>query len=246
MIRASVRWLVLLSWLAGAMACDGGEVVVFAVAAAGSAGESGSAGSANPPLAGAGSGASVGGSLEPAGGSGGTASGAGGGGGDTVDKPCQTTDDCDRAWLCQKQACSDAAGVCLPRPVSDDPVRAPVCGCDHITYFNDTLRQQYGISASTNGECRSGARTCINSDDCGPDGSCSHRLPNFNACSMPGTGQCWITPNDCASTSDKPRFLPCPPPGGMPGGPPPMCLTTCQALQSGYPYLPMPQNYVCP
>ncbi|MEI9935898.1 MAG: hypothetical protein WDO69_01610 [Pseudomonadota bacterium] len=239
MIRAALRSLLTLALLVGVGACDGGEIVVFsAVAQAGSA--------ASEAMAASGGSAGdhgLGGSLGVAGGSGAAMTGAAGG--DLVDKPCQTTDDCDPAWLCQKQDCSEPGGVCLPRPVSDDAAREPVCGCDHITYWNDTLRQQYGITASAAGECKSGARTCISNDDCGSYASCAHLLFNMSSCGMPGTGTCWITPNDCLATDDKPHWLPCAPPGD-PSGPPPPCLTTCEAVQSGRPHSMLPHDAACP
>jgi len=235
--------LLALAWLGGAGACDGGEIVVFSPAQAGSASVTASAGSGGLATV-AGSSGSAGAALATAGNGGATTSGAGGGAGDTVDSPCRTTDDCDPAWLCQKQDCADPDGVCLPRPVSDDPMRKPVCGCDHVTYWNDTLRQQYGISASTAGECRSGAKRCLSSDDC-PNGSCSQMLPDPSRCGTPGTGQCWIIPNECAS-SDEPGGLPCPPPGPPGSLPPPPCLTTCQALKARRPYVRLPPSYTCP
>ena len=239
MIRAGGCLLLALALPAGVGACDGTEVVVFSTAQAGLAGSNVSADAGD--LAGAG----FGGSLGPPGSGGAGTSGTLGAGG-SVDKPCQTTDDCDPAWFCQKQTCSDPAGVCLPRPVSDDPVRAPVCGCDHITYFNDTLRQQYGISAIlSDSECKSGAMTCVSNDGCGPNGSCSKKLSNVSDCGMPGMGQCWITPNDCAFTNDQPHWQACPPPPGTPSGPPPRCLTTCEAVQSGLPYLPLSRGFAC-
>jgi len=243
MIQSRVRTLAALTLLAAAAACDRGDVVVFAAIQAGTAGLDASAGSGGDAGT---AGASDGRGGSAAGSAGAPSSGASGNGGEPGDKPCQTADDCGGlTWLCQRQNCGDTLGVCLPRPVSDDPLRAPVCGCDRITYFNDTLRQQYGISSSRQGECKGDALPCDTSDDCGPGGSCSHRLPGFSACSVPGTGQCWVAPNDCSSTSDKPHFLSCPPPGAPPG-PKPACLTTCQALQSGDPYVPMPPDYVCP
>jgi hypothetical protein len=239
MIRAGLRSLLALALLAGVGACDGGEIVVFSPAQAGSPGSSASAGASGLATV-AGVGGSFGGALDVAGGGGAASSGTGG----IVDNPCRTTSDCDPSWFCEKQDCSAQEGVCNPRPVSDDPVRAPVCDCDRRhSYFNDTLRREFGISASTVGECRAGAQPCRSDDDCPSAlpsvgrGSCSRRLPDFSNCGMPGTGQCWITPNDCSSTSDTPQFLPCRSPGMVPDGPTP-CLTTCQAVQSGLPYVP--------
>lgn len=238
MRRAALLSLCGFTLLAGVGACEAREIVVFSPAQAGSAGMNALSGSSGVPEI-AGTAGSLGGSQDVGGGGAGT---SGGSGGDTVDTACQTSDDCDLSWYCEKNGCGRPAGVCLPRPVSDDPTRAPVCGCeDHITYFNDTLRKQAGISGSMDGECKSGAKSCLVDDDCGEDGRCSHRLPGVNACaSMPGLGQCWRVPTDCSSTNEKPHFLPCPP-QGMPGGPPPACLTTCQAVQSGAPYFPSSQ-----
>jgi len=246
MIR-SLASLLALALLAGIGACDGGEIVVFSPAQAGSAGENhGSAGAAGADnSAGSTSAAGMGGAGSSAGGSG----GSGGSGGDTVDTACRTTADCDPSWYCQKQNCSDPGGECLPRPISDDPLRMPVCGCDdNITYWNDTLRKKRGISASTSGECQFGVKPCKSDDACGTDPSsdanlrCSRRLPNPSACGMPGSGQCWVVPSDCTGTSDKQRFLPCPP---APGSPSPACMTTCQAMNSGAPYLDKPPDWVC-
>jgi len=238
-MRAGLYSLLALSLLAGTGACDGGEIVVFSAMQAGSAGTTASAGSGgSATVGGAGGGF---GAAPAAAGSGGAAT-SGAGGGDAVGNPCKTSADCDSAWFCQKQTCSDAAGVCLPLPVSDDPQLAAVCGCDHRTYFNDTLRQQRRISASTPNQCGSDVRTCMFNGECGTDGSCSHQTAQISDCSMPGLGQCWVVPNDCESTSEKPRWLPCPPPGTQPGAPLPPCLTTCQAIQSGLGYLHAPKD----
>ncbi|HEY3254470.1 MAG TPA: hypothetical protein VGJ91_10990 [Polyangiaceae bacterium] len=242
MIRVVVRCTLALALLVGVDACDGGEIVVFSTAEAGSAGSVSGAGSGGVS-SGAGAGA-LAGSLNAAGDGGIVTSGGGSGGGGPVDKPCQTIADCDPSWLCQKQFCSDPQGVCLPLPVSEDPLLSPVCGCDHKTYWNDTLRQTFGIPASTMGECRSGAQPCSSSDECGSNGACSQKLPNPNACAMPGSGQCWVTPTDCAADSEKPHWLPCTAQGVPPNSPPPACLTTCQALQSGSAYWQAPKN-VC-
>jgi len=228
--------------LFGVGACDGGEIVVFSAIQAGAAGTSTMAGSGGLPRDGGAAGDGAGGLTELAGNGGGGLGGSGGGGGD-ADKPCQSSDDCDPSWLCQKRDCADVGGVCLPRP-SDDPVRKPVCGCDNITYWNDALRQQRGIPALlATSECRFGVRGCMSDAECGTGNICNRRLPDVSACSKPGTGQCWAVPSDCTGTSDNPHLLPCPPP---PNSPQPACITTCQAMNSGAPYLERPQGYVCP
>jgi len=246
MTRVGLRPFVVLAILLAIGGCEGAEVVVFSAPQSGSAGVVASAGlaglvgGAGAGLAG-GAGASLGGSPNAAG-SGGNATPAGSGGGG--DKPCRDLTDCFPSYFCRKQNCSDAAGFCVPSPIPDDPVLAPVCGCDHLTYWNDTLRQAFGVSATlTTGACGSDARTCDGDNPCPPGASCSRRLRDISACMMPGPGQCWVTPTDCSATNEKPRFLPCPPPGTPPGSPLPPCLTTCDAVQSGQAYF-QPKN-VC-
>jgi hypothetical protein len=236
MRRAGRSSLFVLASLAALGACEGREIVVFAPVQAGSAGSSPSAGSGGLIAGGSG------GSLDTAG-TGGAAANAGAGGGE---KPCQTFEDCGGpSWLCQKRACGDLEGVCSSRPLSDDPKLLPVCGCDRITYWNDTLRQQYGVPATiTLGECRFDALPCMNSAECPEDGTCSQKLLDVRDCPNPGSGQCWRIPNNCASSEDKPDGLPCPaqvPPGQMPP-----CLTACQALQANRPYVRVPGGYKCP
>lgn len=238
MIRARVPALILLGGLAAIGACDSGEIVVFSAAEAGFAGASPSAG-----LGGAGGAASVGsaGSSLPTGGAG--TSSAGGSGGDS----CQSSDDCDQAWFCQKQACTDATGVCNPVPLSDDPVRKVVCGCGSITYWNDTLRQQSRNSASTSGACATDVMPCSSDHDCvaDPDARCSRRLRDLSSCSTPGTGQCWVVPSDCSVSDDAADLLPCPPPG-PPSSMGPPCFTLCQAISSGIPFFKKRTDYTCP
>jgi hypothetical protein len=240
MIRAGLVSLLVLALLAGIGACDGGEIVVFS--AAGAAGDNAQAGLGGG--AGAGGDGFAGSSITA--GNGGT-SGAGSGGSDAVGTPCQSSDDCDLAWYCQKQTCADATGVCNPVPLSDDPVRAEVCGCDSITYWNDTLRQQNRNSSSTIGACKIAVKPCLNDHDClaDPDARCARRLGDFNGCSMPGTGQCWVVPSECPDSDEKPDLLPCPPPGPPGSSQPPSCLTLCQAINSGFPFFKNRMDNVC-
>ncbi len=238
MSRVGVRALWAFASLVGAVsACEGRDIIVFSPALAGSGGLGGAAGSGG--VAAAGSGGSAGGGAGDA--------GAAASGGAAGAPTCQSTSDCDPSWYCAKQSCADSAGYCLPRPISDDSQFAPVCGCeDGITYWNDTLRQVYGISASTPGACQLTALGCNGDIECGTNGTCSHQLPDPSFCGMPGKGQCWVIPNDCGSADDRQSWLPCsPPPSGGAPPPPPQCMTTCQALQAGWPYFRRPKDFHC-
>jgi len=178
------------------------------------------------------------------------ASAAGGGPGSPPDSgsdgtTCASSADCSPSWFCEKSDCADALGSCVPlHLLLCDESPAPVCGCDHVTYWNDCLRQQSGVSASTSGECGPGARSCNVSSDCpGSGASCAHLLPPQANCGPSGPGNCWVTPNVCSSGSDPRRWMPCLP--QMMGGGQMPCLDTCAAIQSGRPYQPLPPGGTC-
>jgi len=230
MTRAGLRVLFALASLSAIGACEGEAIVVFSSSPAGAGG-----------IAAGASGAGMGGAPNNAAGSAGNAvpSASSGGG----EKVCQSLTDCDPSWFCGKQDCADPQGLCVPSPVFEDPQLAPVCGCDNVTYWSDSLRQAAGVSAVLMaGACQSNAKLCFSDNECAPTGSCNINLRDVNACGMPGVGQCWLTPTDCASTTEKPRWVPCPAPGMPPGAPFPQCLTTCEAVQSGQPYLQAPKG----
>jgi hypothetical protein len=238
MIHGGFRAVPILVLLAGIGACEGGEVVIFAPAQAGSAGST-TAGFS-------GMNAGSGGSSGESAGTGGIALSGSGGGADPVARTCQSSNDCDQSWFCDKQDCSDASGVCSPIPSSDDSNFMPVCGCDRITYWNNSLRQAARVSAAKPGSCSFDALPCTSSSECGPFGVCRQILMDVMECGSddPGAGQCWAIPNDCASPDDKPVGLPCPPPPGTPPAPPP-CLTLCEALQADRPYVRLPPKWMC-
>jgi len=230
MIHGGLRAVLGLSLLAAFGACEGGEIVIFTPVQAGSAGRDTNAGA--PGFSG-GSGGSSGDSA----GTGGIALSGSGGGGEPVGRACQSSDDCDLSWYCEKPGCAAPNGVCVPIPISDDPRFAPVCSCDdRISYWNDTVRQVTRVSASKPGWCQSNAKPCMSGDECGPFGACRLEVHTFDDCKMAdkGTGQCWAIPNDCEFAGNPVGGFPCPP---LPPGTPPPCLTLCEVLQADMPYL---------
>ena len=67
-------------------------------------------------------------------------------------------DTCGRGEFCLygiRDICgaADATGVCTMIPESCEPVRAPVCGCDDMTYGNECLANMAGTSAAGRGPC---------------------------------------------------------------------------------------------
>ena len=228
-------WLVPLGF--GLLACEGGEIAIFSTLQAGAAGVSGMAEVGGGTDAGAGN----------AGGSSGT-SGAGGSGG--TSGACFGNKDCGSDSFCSKANCTDPQGVCSPLAFPDDSSSAHVCGCDNVTYWNDSYRKYYGVASITMmGICSQRPDGCARNEDCPNDALnhalCAHLLPPNAPCgSPPGPGLCWTIPNPCPTT-DTLRFQLCPPPGSSSGGQA-QCATTCQAVQSRQPFVLLSQGQTCP
>jgi hypothetical protein len=157
---------------------------------------------------------------------------------------CTTEADCPPTWTCSKPGCAAPTGQCEPRPIFCDPSPAPVCGCDHVTYWNDCVRRQNGMPASTFGECGAGARSCTTASDCGVStATCSHVQPPSFPCGPEPAGTCWVTPLDCAGlppTSTRWTLCPLPPFGTTP-----TCVDACTAIRSGQQYVPVSPGTQC-
>jgi hypothetical protein len=125
---------------------------------------------------------------------------------------------------CPERDCTEA-DACEPRPDTCDSDLEPVCGCDGITYWNDCLRLQNGVPASTWEPCRSTAVTCDYDDDCGPGASCARLLSYGDRCGEHRRGTCWVLPSSCPPF-DPDRWVPC-------GHPYDGCVDTCRAIRSG-------------
>jgi len=235
--------------------CQGSDIEIFAAAAAAGRGGGGGTGSGGSDMGGAGiaegtagaagttGGASGAGAVTSGGGPNGGAGGVAGGG----EMPCTSNDECPAAWLCKKVACGDPLGHCEVRPVFCDDNFMPVCGCDHVTYWNECYRRRAGQAASSADDCTAGAHSCFNDADCAEGAYCQHLLPRGISCDqMVGAGTCWVTPDICPDAPDQMRWKPCTLPGsdagaaGLGG-----CVSTCVAVQSGRPYVPVSSSGSC-
>jgi hypothetical protein len=230
--------------------CNAADVILYAAADAGmEGGSAGAGGSATGDSAGSGgdggtggtSGAVLGG-LAGAGGASGLVGESGAPGDGSMH--CMTNLDCPSTWFCSKADCANTSGSCAPRPIFCDANALPVCGCDHVTYWNSCVRQDFGVSAEHAGECGAIGTICTTNADCGAAGvTCEQLLlPPMDDCAEPGLGTCWATPNDCGMTTENRRWLACSEPGI---GSPASCVTTCDAIQSGKRYTPEPRGTQC-
>lgn len=149
---------------------------------------------------------------------------------------CLASSDCGPGLFCEKQACSDLAGTCMPFPAHCHGDEAPVCGCDGVTYFNDCLRRAAGIAAASGDECGSNAKLCGGpGDPACPDGASCARLLGFTrdpkACAG-ARGRCWTVPVKCPPPANDDRWNEC---GAVGSGA--TCVDTCEAIFSGAPFV---------
>jgi hypothetical protein len=228
----------LLALVALATACEGRDVTVFQVGSGGTAGPSGS-----QPGGAGGSGSGAAGSAPIASGSGGAQAGSGGAQTGTV---CDSNDDCPQGWFCEKSSCAAPSGLCDLRPTKTSLDYAPVCGCDGVTYWNDTARRDAGMQLFDSNQCSTTARPCNNGSDCGVMfASCARLVSRGEQCMPTSQGACWLLPPDCPDPQTDPDvWQECRPP--MPGVPPPPCLDTCSAIRSEHPHQRPHDLKLCP
>lgn len=204
--------------------CDDGETMTAGTSnpagsggagtgsAAGGAGGSGAAGSAAGGAGGVG-GAGVGGA-----GVGGAGGGAGGNG-----AACTWPDGCAPGFYCDAPGCGVGACVMKSNPASASKDKAPVCGCDGITYWNTSLAQVHGAALVGAGTCAA-PLTCDGVFPCVQGARCRREVADAASCGS-GDGTCWQVPMVCAI--DGPMGHACS--NGQ-------CATECALIQSGNPF----------
>jgi hypothetical protein len=86
------------------------------------------------------------------------------------------------------------------RPEQQSLDLTPVCGCDHVTYWNSTIAAAHGANVAATGECGANAAACTRSTGCAGEAKCNLEQPLV--CSLgDAKGTCWQLPKSCTGTS---------------------------------------------
>jgi hypothetical protein len=110
-------------------------------------------------------------------------------------------------------------------PITEAIAHAPVCGCDHLTYWNEGIAAVHGVNVSGNGACAlAAAVTCKQSSTCDGEARCNLDQGTKIGCTVAAldpVGTCWVVPKVCGINAAAPRVKAC---GTN------TCATLCQAI----------------
>lgn len=191
-----MRWtsLVFLA-LAAVWGCGGGETA---------AATSGSGGAATTTTG------STGGAAATASGTGGdgsaTSSGQGGSAvsssassSGTGSAPCTwaAVNPCGPGMYCDAPTCQQ--GTCVPTGKVETGDKAPVCGCNDVTYWNTSVAKKNGQAVATSAACAPG-KTCggFGGLQCPGAAACAYQLFDSSGCNIAdNAGTCWEMPAVC-------------------------------------------------
>lgn len=153
--------------------------------------------------------------------------------------PCNDSTDCDPVAFCSKPSCAAQLGQCQLRPIVTSDEQNPYCGCDGVTYWNDSLRQQLGIAASTPGQCTAPYAPCggRKGTACPTAGALCARLV-ADQCDPAMSGACWVLPPECPADDGGAVWQSC-------FQRPPTCTDVCTAIRSEAPYRSF-GGFACP
>ena len=103
--------------------------------------------------------------------------------------------------FCDKPGCGAGPGTCALQPKSQlglSQAAAPVCGCDHVTYWNAEYAAFHGISIAAQGACAAaGSIACSNTVLCPGTMKCNRLVADQAQCAPSAVGTCWSMPISC-------------------------------------------------
>jgi hypothetical protein len=200
---SSMVFLAPVAMLAAAWGCGGsGETAAATSGSDATTTSASGTGGAGTTASGTGGGASA------------TSTGQGGGGGSSVASSTSSgsgsstgtgssactwaaVDPCGPGLYCDAPTCQQ--GTCVPSGGVETGDRAPVCGCNDVTYWNASVAKKQGQPVASSAACAP-AKTCggFANLKCPGAATCAHQLVDSSQCNIAdGSGTCWAMPVVC-------------------------------------------------
>lgn len=156
---------------------------------------------------------------------------------ETLGRPCRENLGCSTREFCAKDSCGAPEGQCLLRPPHCDGQAVTACGCDGVNYWNDCLREQAGVAASTTGECTAPVAVPCGGHKgtaCPTAGALCAKLSQSaaGACDPALPGVCWALPPVCPTDDGGAVWQSC-------GPKPPLCVDVCTAIRNEAAFRPV-------
>jgi len=131
---------------------------------------------------------------------------------------------------CKVVGCAANGGVCTPKPTSSPTAFVAQCGCDNVTYWNETVAGSFGANVKAAGVCPAGTaapcKTSAGGTSCAEGRDCNVDVAQ---CGVPVStaGVCWGLPKACPTNgaAAAASYRSCPGAGG--GG----CQSYCEAVR---------------
>ncbi|MBX3208581.1 MAG: hypothetical protein KF764_26345 [Labilithrix sp.] len=118
-------------------------------------------------------------------------------------------DSCGPGMYCATKSCGK--GTCAPIGAIETSARKPVCGCDGITYWNDSVAAKHGMSVAKATACGNNESVSCNEGDPCPAGvSCNRRVGSGAGCALgEQDGTCWRMPATCPPVASDSKARSC-------------------------------------
>lgn len=117
---------------------------------------------------------------------------------DAGPKTCRmapAANDCPANEYCRASACGASLGTCVKIPAPSNRYE-PVCGCDNVTYWNESLLSEARASIKSAGVCP-GPVTCGALKACPTGTFCNREVQSQAYCAVGLEGTCWGMPANC-------------------------------------------------